>query len=258
MVYDRNVVIDKINDLKRKSGKWGSGERITNKTIATHLGVTDRAVSDWLQKRPDYISENDAGYPDIPLKHLVELSNLFKCDINYLLDKDMICKTKEATDICKATKLSEEAVSILTKDAGYTTKPRAEVIDFLIKDSDNYASLMFNVIVCKGFEQIIDEYKNNKWFSEFEPIIKRNVATLKDRKAVLEPSGMTNEIMLSMRCEIEDYLYEEKGYSNEEIEQIQEDTDDFFEEYRSRIAEEELIKGMLYNQASRYIEKYLF
>lgn len=110
MEYDRNLVIDKINTLK---GKRGTKEYVSNEKIAEYLDVSNTTVKKWLKKRADYLIGDETGYPDIPFPYIVKLCDWFGCDIEYLLDKNMTCKTREVADINKATGLSESAIKKL-------------------------------------------------------------------------------------------------------------------------------------------------
>ncbi len=231
------------------------GERIKLERI--NKGETQREFWEHVDLKKDNYIKLEKGEAELKLESLYKISKYCGCEISYLLG-DIPNRTHEATDICKATRLSEEAVSILTSDAGYMNKPRAEVINFLIKDSSRYASLLYNIVACYGDKKNIEEDKKSKWFPLMEKLIRNDsLLDLLDRDYALTPSQITEDIVESMERVIRLRLSLE-GYSEEEIEAIYEETNEFFSDYRQRTAEEELIKGMLYNQASRYIEKYLF
>lgn len=251
MEYNRDVVIDKINDLKRKSGKWGSGKRITNKVIAKHLGMSERQISDYLQKRPDYISETDGGYPDFPLKCLVELSNLFKCDINYLLDKDMTCKTKESTDICKVTGLSEEAVNDLANGNPFTKPYRQELASEFILFLDQYGSFAWHMLNYFIEKKRSDQYKDSKWFKPIVDIYESIDIAYPDSTDILYYENFLNENIKGIQ-----HVLREAGKTEEEMHIIARETDGFFNKYFRFMALKNYILSDIQNEIVRFLDDY--
>ncbi len=151
MKYDRNVIIDKINELK---GKRGTKQYMSNEKIAQYLDVSDKTVKKWLKKKPECIGDDEAGYPDIPFPYIVKLCDLFGCDIEHLIDKDMTCKTKEATDISKATGLSEEAINILKQSNRINDR-------FIIIDEPTGHQSMFLANMKKSLDECFIKVINN-------------------------------------------------------------------------------------------------
>lgn len=122
----RKMICDRIK-LERKRAD------LTQDALADQLSkiiypdgnkvIEQNTISSW---------ENKRAFP--PLDRLVALSEVFGCDIGYLLcDYDE--RTKETSDICAATGLSESSVTILHNLATYKSviSPQC-VIDVLLDD----------------------------------------------------------------------------------------------------------------------------
>ena len=101
-----------------------------DKTIIAQRILSERKLKGWTQKelheRVGTYSEKtvrdwEKGNTKIPTEGLIKLAEIFECDINYLIGKYKH-RTKEATDICEATGLSEEAVKVLQKEAARIQK----------------------------------------------------------------------------------------------------------------------------------------
>lgn len=158
MIYDRNIVIDKIIDLKNRynEGKTQRSEGyLSNKELAKICGVEVRTFTNYLSKEPD---KNGKVY-DFPFSAIIKLCNFFGCEVEYLLDKKMTCKTRTSTEIHDETGLSEEAINTLRnankgykkviKENGYQIDQIGlEVIESLDeRDMDNTFIELINHII---------------------------------------------------------------------------------------------------------------
>lgn len=85
------------------------------------------------QMKQSTIASWETGQNLPPLDRLIALAVIFKCDIGYLLcDYDE--RTKEASDVCKITGLSESSVGTLTTLNTFGDNDIQKVIDILIND----------------------------------------------------------------------------------------------------------------------------
>ena len=73
---------------------------LTMEAMADRIGTSRQTVSRW--ERGDGV--------EITLNMLLRMCDIFECELGYMLC-EYDCKTREATDICKATGLSEAAVA---------------------------------------------------------------------------------------------------------------------------------------------------
>ena len=84
---------------ERKRQNW------TQKQLAEEIKTySEKTLRDW-----------EKGNTNISVDGLIELSNLFGCDVNYLIGA-YDYRTKESEDICKTTGLSEDAVKVLVEN----------------------------------------------------------------------------------------------------------------------------------------------
>lgn len=112
MGYDRNILIERINQLKKENrARVKAGEPVqdlsTNQKLSEIFKVSEKTIRNWLNKNPK-------NKIDMSIDDLVEFSELFECDINYLLG-NIEEKTQIETDICNATGLSAGATNWLVE-----------------------------------------------------------------------------------------------------------------------------------------------
>lgn len=96
--FDKRIIAQRILSERNLKG-WTQKE--LHERVETY---SEKTVRDW-----------EKGNTKIPTEGLIKLAEIFECDVNYLIGKYEY-RTKEATDICKATGLSEAAINILLKD----------------------------------------------------------------------------------------------------------------------------------------------
>lgn len=263
MQYNRNTVIERITELK---GKRGSKDYISNAKIAEYLHVKDRTVKNWLKERPENIQEESKGYPDIPFPYIVKLCDLFKCDIEYLLDETMSCKTKEATDIQKATGLSEEAITTLQSETNSEksigivvdySDLKMKLINFLILDLNYRSGFMAHILQSVYDKRIIDDYSKNPWFDK----IKGMIDSIYQNNQNLRHFGNDRYGNFMIESEIKTGIcnaLHEEGLSYEEIENIDIETDFFFQMYQEYLTNAEIIKARIQIILTEYLNHYLF
>ena len=221
MEYNRNKIIDRINELKRHSGRYGSGNRITNKTIAEYIGKTERTVSDWLQKRPSYKAEDEGGYPDIPLKDILKLCDLFDCDIEYLLG-EYDCKHKTEEDIHRVTGLDETSINIL-KDSLFYTRNEYSQYD---EPEEVFLKLINKIIQSHSVDNLstsLDELKPDTFpISHISEYIAKSIryANLKKNACFDTLSNIDEGIRKNLYDSIAEGLKVVEGYTDEEIENL--------------------------------------
>lgn len=111
--------------------------KMTQETLAERIGVARQTLTKW---------ENDKGYPDLEM--LVNMCDVFECETGYLLG-EIDCETRELTDICSATGLTEQAVKKLKE---YSENLKKSVP---IENINNIVSL----IICNlYFEEMIIKF----------------------------------------------------------------------------------------------------
>ncbi len=111
------------------------GKRIHQERLAKGLGQKEflrRIFMSESSTKTLTAWERGERLPD--LDSLCKMSELFQCDIGYLLC-DFDTRRHKNADICMETGLSEESVSLLRKNAelGFTTE--AKVVDLLLLDA---------------------------------------------------------------------------------------------------------------------------
>lgn len=94
-----------------------------------------------------------------PLKHLLKLCDLYNCELDYLLC-EIDCKTRSATDICKATGLSPEALTVLSDGDGVAA------IDLEFKNSITIAEFINELLTYSGFLELFYSYCNYRRFAD--------------------------------------------------------------------------------------------
>lgn len=244
-VYDRNTIINRINSMR---GKRGSDAYISNDTLSKHLGYSETQVQKWFSKKESVA---------IPLNCLMEMANLFNCDIDYLLGR-IDLPTKEATDIHKETGLSEEAITILREKEqklNYLGEPLGLVIDFLIKDSVERPSLMRSAIECIWKKQSYSNSGDSASFRKLKEAIENYYMGHEGDFIV----GNTFDALLieeGLLDFLRNHLSEEK-YSAKEIDDIKE-ASEYYGDYIHYLSTQEISKAIMYNLTTRYIDKYLF
>lgn len=112
MGYNRNMVIERINQLKKENrARVKAGEPVqdlsTNQKLSEIFKVSEKTIRNWLNKNPKNKIE-------MSIEDLIKFSELFECDINYLLG-NIDQKTQIKTDICKATGLNAGATNWLVE-----------------------------------------------------------------------------------------------------------------------------------------------
>ena len=112
MGYNRNKVIERINQLKKENrARVKAGEPVqdlsTNQKLSELFKVSEKTIRNWLNKNPKNKIE-------MSIEDLIKFSELFECDINYLLG-NIEQKTQIKTDISKATGLSAGATNWLVE-----------------------------------------------------------------------------------------------------------------------------------------------
>ena len=134
-MIDYNFYTTRHAEFGKRLAQERKRARLTQQGLAdkieTEIGKApgQNTISNW---------ENGKAFPD-SIEIIFALSRIFGCDCGYLLcDYDE--RTHDATDICKATGLSEETVNTLcnSKSWGYGQE-LTSVIDALIYDF-NYAT----------------------------------------------------------------------------------------------------------------------
>lgn len=248
----RKKVADRIKAERDRTG-------LTQKEFAKKVGIANQTYNNL---------ENGIG--SLKIEHLHKIAENCGCDMGYLLG-DYDNRTHEATDICKATGLSEEAVKVLFEGAtqkhpisGKVLKEndvlivaRRWLIDSLIIDSTDHYGLIGNIMACITENYYIEMYKENPWFPMISKIIDDFDKSNMEKEFIHNYAFMLSDTLDSMRQEIED-VFSKEGYSKEEIDNIYEDTDQFFIDYRGRVVQKDILKGSLQNKFTKYIDKYFF
>ena len=148
--------------FKKNGRKLPMIEKELDKAIIAQRILNERKLKGWTQKelheRVGTYSEKtvrdwEKGNTKIPTEGLIKLAEIFECDINYLIGK-YEHRTKEATDICKVTGLSEAAVNVLIENKDSTTdNPIAPFISEFILNCDEIMSHICNIIILSHFEK---------------------------------------------------------------------------------------------------------
>ena len=171
---DYTVIGRRIKTLRDKSGK-------SLAELAEMCGVQQyQTVSKW---------EKGNSYPS--LQQLLRLCDIFQCDIDYLLG-NIPCKTREVTDIVKATGLSSDAVEqLLNWQANKTVsnQNRLSLVDALIRyreiylianlyrtlqiDKTLYNNRETKYLECKDYCDSEGDSKEDFFASLYEPVRER-------------------------------------------------------------------------------------
>lgn len=135
----RKRVADRIKAERDRTG-------LTQKEFAKKVGIANQTYNNL---------ENGIG--SLKIEHLNKIAENCGCDMGYLLG-DYENRTHEATDICKATGLSEEAVDILTLLNRWYNED---------KDSFKGSIIYWNkTSICKVFLSLIDNIITSYDFDE--------------------------------------------------------------------------------------------
>lgn len=129
--------MDNISVLEQR--KKLIGQRIRNERKT--LGLSQQRLSEELYRERALIGRWERGERLPLLDDLINMCNLFNCEVGYLLcEEGYENKTRTVTDICKSTGLSEEAVNLLIEDRerlaklGKTRSLVLEVVERIIKN----------------------------------------------------------------------------------------------------------------------------
>lgn len=109
-IYSNSKIIERIK-TERKSIK------LSQEAFAAALGYTRKTINSW---------EKGKTFPQ--LSDLLNMCNLFDCDLGYLLC-EYDCKTRENTDIVNATGLSESTVNIIKFMDQQSKLPANDIFD---------------------------------------------------------------------------------------------------------------------------------
>lgn len=132
--YDLSKVGDRIK-YERELITNKNGKSLTQEDLAKKLNRESRqTIAKW---------ENGKASPS--WEDMVNMCNLFECDMDYLSGK-IPCKTRENTDIKNALKLEENTINRIKKNL-----PFRQLIEYISKglipyDSDNNIEKLFNSI----------------------------------------------------------------------------------------------------------------
>lgn len=176
MSYDKTVVIDRINNLKKENReKVRKGEPVqdlsNNQKLAQIFNVEEKTIQNWLNKKPGKGTE-------ISLENLVKFSDLFQVDINYLLG-NIEEKNQVITDVVKVTGLDPIAIDNLTR-----LKRFSDSSNKYIKELSKAKLEVINKLLCSGssplqeISEMLQEEKecfeisNQKYFDEYMKILK--------------------------------------------------------------------------------------
>lgn len=216
--YDRNKIIDRVKSLR---GKRGADGYVSNKVIADKVGYSTKQVNDWFNKEKT---------TDIPLPCLIEISNLLKCDVDYLLGR-IDQKTKEVTDICEATSLSEEAVSFLCSKQ-LTAEATATMVSFLIEEEKESEEKSLISEMLSYFLDEVNMYwiSKNEWFPLFNRIFIRVAPNFEEERHYVSFDDYYQDA-------VETFVFalRESNYSEAEVDEIRHSVEKMFRAYYFRL-----------------------
>lgn len=124
MLYSHNITGERIFIERTKLG-LSQDELAKKVTAALTSNISDESGKNISRQK---IGRWEIGEPVKKLDELQALAKVFDCEIGYLLG-EYPCKTKENTDICKETGLSETVVNLLKY--AHKTESFSFLIDFL-------------------------------------------------------------------------------------------------------------------------------
>lgn len=227
MGYDRNILIERINQLKKENrARVKAGEPVkdlsTNQKLSEVFKVSEKTIRNWLNKNPK-------NKIDMSIDDLVEFSELFECDINYLLG-NIEQKTQIVTDVVKVTGLDPIAAEFLIKcnDISKNYMPKDE-------ETKTYFKILGNFLVI--INKLLDP-ENKLLFKMAEFLINHEII---NETFSNEYYSLIIDLHLKYRTEFfKDSLNEEEyiksellkmGYNESTIKEIQESTNNYFEYY---------------------------
>ena len=198
------------------------------------------------------VSNHETANTTPSFETLLQYCSIYDCDLGYLL-KEYEGTTYQRNEISKIIGLDDESICILMNNDGSIRRNdlNHNYINFIIKDSKEKDSLSYRII------RFMARYKTpeNKYFSEIAPFYE---GVLKWADEIHDPYEVPRLLakIEALNPIIKAY-FKEKGLSNEEVEDIEERTEGFFESYfYSKVAQEFELNNLKY-EANRYIDKYL-
>ena len=151
--YDLSIVGEKIRYERELL-------RYTQEKLAEQLDIIASKSKNYnnKQKSRQTIANWEKGETYPSYQDMINLCNLFKCDIDYLSGK-IPCKTRENADIQKETRLTEETIKRIKIPNCWSSKYKIEYISekLLPYDSDNTIGKLFDSI-----EKYIKETDNKQ------------------------------------------------------------------------------------------------
>lgn len=149
--YDLSIVGEKIRYERELLG-------YTQEKLAEQLDIIASKSKNYnnKQKSRQTIANWEKGETYPSYQDMVNLCNLFKCDIDYLSGK-IPCKTRENTDIQKETRLTEETIKRIKMIPSFRHLIEYISNELLPYDSDNTIGKLFNSI-----EKYIKETDNKQ------------------------------------------------------------------------------------------------
>lgn len=171
MLYNESKVCARVKEWREKCGH-------SQEQVARCIGTTRQTLSEFEQGNPDKLR---LGQLLILCRPNVELDGetipMMDCELGYLLGEEGYeNRTRAKTDICKATGLSEVAVSALEsrkeitvditlfKNAGYSDEKISAILDAQVSIAKQKRTLLLEVIekllTSVQSERIIDKLVN--------------------------------------------------------------------------------------------------
>lgn len=116
MIYQKEIIASRLASERKRNG-------YTQETLAETNIASKPTIVSW---------ERADGKNRIPtLEQLLELCELYGCEVGYLLG-EYDTRTRVATDVCKETGLSEEAVDLITKSKEWEEDSLGRFLNFFI------------------------------------------------------------------------------------------------------------------------------
>lgn len=221
------------------------GENLRKKREEHKYRASD--IADILGCNTKTITNNETANGSIAYDTLLKYCAIYGCDIDYLKGKYKE-SNYEIHKICEKTGLDEKAVSTLVDNKSEYLK---QFVNFMIHDSTDKESLSYRII------RFLARYRipENEYFPEIAPFYAHVMEAAYQLHDPYEVPRLLDHIHVQEN-RIKEH-FRNKGYSNEQIEDIKEQTEEFFEYYfYGMIAEEFELNNMKY-LASSYIDKYL-
>lgn len=164
-------------DTSTRTFRQEVGKRIKKERERTGLIQKDFAKAVGVANQTYNNLENGIG--SLKIEHLQKIAEYCGCDMSYLLG-EIDNRTHKATDICKATGLSEEAVNILIQANSGNGDSFIQWFDELGKESQNKTLVNMQNEEDQIFLKIVDSIITNYIQSLKTPYIERkNIITNK-------------------------------------------------------------------------------